>query len=224
MTAAVVHGGQMAAARQDRGNVASGQDPEMLAEIYEPAINLAVWQRTLPGTVTRAAEDVARAGQRGTQSLTVNSQNVTDSVARALGLDVESGLVADISELVAMFSCLFEHQTIGLRIAALERPMCPRFHVDHVPCRLITTYCGVATQWLPDQSADRSRLGKVSAGVPDESSGLFAQPSDVQQLGEGDVALLKGEAWLGNEGHGVIHRSPAVPQGARRLVVTMDMV
>lgn len=224
MTVAVPDPKQAAVACDSRGNVAFGQDPETLAEIYEPAVNLAIWQRWLPETVTDAAERVALSGQRGTLSLTVNPANARDSVARALGLDAELALATDIGELVEMFSYLFEHHSVGLRIAALERPMCPRFHVDHVPCRLITTYCGVATEWLPDRVADRTRLGKVSAGLADEASGLFAAASDVQQLRVGDVALLKGEAWVGNEGHGVIHRSPAVPDGERRLVVTMDMV
>ena len=35
----------------------------------------------------------------------------------------------------------------------------------------------------------------------------------VQHLSEGDVALLKGDGWEGNEGLGVIHRS--------RLLMTM---
>jgi hypothetical protein len=34
--------------------------------------------------------------------------------------------------------------------------------------------------------------------------------------------LLKGSKWHGNEGHGLIHRSPALKEGERRLILTLD--
>jgi hypothetical protein len=41
-------------------------------------------------------------------------------------------------------------------------------------------------------------------------------------LNTGDVALFKGEAWEGNEGFGVVHRSPSVPDNTQRLLLTID--
>lgn len=38
----------------------------------------------------------------------------------------------------------------------------------------------------------------------------------------GHVALVKGERWLGNEGRGLIHRSPSLAPGQRRLLLTLD--
>ena len=37
-----------------------------------------------------------------------------------------------------------------------------------------------------------------------------------------DVLLAKGEKWVGNEGHGLIHRSPQPPAGEQRLLLTLD--
>ncbi|MCD7072047.1 DUF1826 domain-containing protein, partial [Pseudomonas petroselini] len=34
--------------------------------------------------------------------------------------------------------------------------------------------------------------------------------------------LLKGTKWHGNEGHGLIHRSPALKADERRLILTLD--
>lgn len=56
--------------------------------------------------------------------------------------------------MVDMFCCLFELKRAGLRLTVLDRAMCPRFHVDRVPCRLVTTYLGAATEWLPHTVAD----------------------------------------------------------------------
>ena len=102
--------------------------------------------------------------------------------------------------------------------------MCPRFHVDWVPCRLITTYLGVATEWLPHNDADRSKLGTGNMGKPDELSDLFDSSSAIKQLNCGDIALLKGEIWENNEGAGLIHRSPQLSGGSRRLLLTIDFI
>ncbi len=123
-----------------------------------------------------------------------------------------------------MFSCLFELQNIGLRLTPLTNSMCPRFHVDRVPCRLITTYVGTGTEWLPHELVDRSKLGIGSNGRSDAESGLYTSPNAIQQLKHSDVALLKGESWDGNEGAGLVHRSPTVETGKPRLLFTLDFI
>ena len=44
------------------------------------------------------------------------------------------------------------------------------------------------------------------------------------QAGGGDLLLLKGHAFSGNYGLGAVHKSPEVPGGARRLLLTVDDV
>ncbi|GAM59028.1 hypothetical protein JCM19231_3217 [Vibrio ishigakensis] len=131
-------------------------------------------------------------------------------------------LVQDIELLVEMFSCLFELKKVGVRLTSLDVAMCPRFHVDHVPCRLVSTYHGVATEWLAHTDVDRTKLGHGSKGLSDAQSGLYPNPDCVKQLSTGDVALLKGESWLGNTEGGLVHRSPGVPSGQQRLLLTLD--
>ena len=119
-----------------------------------------------------------------------------------------------------MFCCLFGLERTGLRLATLNRAMCPRFHVDHVPCRLLKTYTGIATQWIPHERLDRTKLGVNRHNQPDELSGLFQRETDIENLQSGHVALLKGEKrWVGNEGTGLVHRSPRLNKGERRLLL-----
>ena len=73
--------------------------------------------------------------------------------------------------------------------------MCPKFHADKVPCRLVATFYGSATEWLPHSAVNRNKLRAGSIGLQDESSGIMPQSSDIQQLSSGDIALLKGESW-----------------------------
>ncbi|WVM90722.1 DUF1826 domain-containing protein [Halopseudomonas pachastrellae] len=44
----------------------------------------------------------------------------------------------------------------------------------------------------------------------------------IRRLTEGDVCLLKGSGWVGNEERGIVHRSPAVAAGQQRLLLTID--
>ena len=123
-----------------------------------------------------------------------------------------------------MFGCLFELNMIGLRIATLTNAMCPRFHVDRIPCRLITTYLGTGTDWLPHQSVNHSKLGAGNGGLSDEESGLYPSENHIKTLLPGDVALLKGELWEGNEGAGMVHRSPSMNLDEHRLLLSFDFL
>jgi hypothetical protein len=98
------------------------------------------------------------------------------------------------------------------------------FHFDRIPCRLVTTYHGVATEWLHHNVIDRSKLGSGNQGKSDEQSGLFKNLSDINRLTRGDVALLKGEHWHENEGVGLVHRSPQNVVNERRLLLTLDFL
>ena len=196
---------------------------DVLADIYQDEVSLTVWQRSLSPELVSAAEQLLMSKHLFQISASVTPENTYESVCDALGGNKNAELISsDAAEIVEMFCCLFDLQQVGLRLTTLERAMCPRFHVDRVPCRLITTYGGVGTEWLPHNIADRSKLGIGSQGKSDEESGIYRHRSDIQQLNEGDVALLKGESWLGNEGGGLVHRSPQLSSENKRLLLTLD--
>ena len=199
-----------------------GGDPKVLADIYQDDINIAIWQRTISERLEDAVEQFLAGDSRFETAMTVSPDNAHAGIIEATGGTAPTEFADNVAELVDMFCCLFGLHRAGLRLAALSRAMCPRFHVDRVPCRLITTYCGVATEWLPHRAVDRSKLGPGANGRSDLESGLFSNQSDIQQLSCGDVALLKGELWTGNEDAGLVHRSPAVPAGENRLLLTLD--
>ncbi|WP_156489015.1 DUF1826 domain-containing protein [Marinomonas gallaica] len=195
-----------------------------LAGIYRDDVNLMVWQRQLDSDTEKAVFKVLSAGKSFSLNQIVSPENVSDALARGLpSIDGRDALIRDIALLVDAYCCLFDLNTAGLRLTQVDRAMCPRFHVDQVPCRLITTYAGPATQWLDEQSLNRQKLGRGNNGQPDSHSGLVRAEADVQQISVGDVALLKGERWEGNEGRGAVHRSPSVEAGQMRLLMTLDM-
>ena len=184
--------------------------------------NIVVWQRQLSASLKSSVDDFLLAQPSFQASMTVAPQTVLSSVGEALGESAHSQLSENIAELVDVFCCLFDLRRTGLRLRVLDRAMCPKFHVDRVPCRLVTTYSGAATEWLPHEVVNREKLGMGSQGMADSESGLYQDPRDIQQLGCGDVALLKGELWQGNENAGLVHRSPPLTANERRLLLTLD--
>ena len=199
------------------------QTADVLADIYQDDINMAIWKRDLPVDLLKAAERVLNLEHAFRFSGSITSKDTFNSLYNALGANDDAQLIsADVSEIVDMFCCLFDLKHVGLRLTALENAMCPRFHVDRVPCRLVTTYSETATQWLAHKDVDRSKLGMGGNGKSDEESGIYPSSDDINQLSCGQVALLKGESWLGNEGGGLVHRSPSLSNNKRRLLLTLD--
>jgi len=204
---------------------AEGSEPKILSDIYQENTNIAIWQRSLSTKLAEAAKAVLLSNPSLQISIAVTPHNAEAILAETLGSTEFTDILSkDIARLVDMFCYLFEIKHVGLRLAVLNRAMCPRFHVDRVPCRLMTTYQGVASEWLPNSAADRSKLGLGNKGQPDEQSGIYGNTSDIRHLNQGDVALLKGKLWDENEDGGLIHRSPQLPGEARRLLLTLDFI
>lgn len=203
-----------------------GHDASILSKIYQKDINITIWKRQLERCIIQAANHILQIKPQLQLSAVINPGDTNDILGNELGCNHNIvPLSKNISELVGMFCCLFDLDRVGLRLTALDHAMCPRFHVDKVPCRLITTYQGAATQWLPHHLVDRRKLGRGNDGKPDEESGIFEKESDTKQLNIGDVALLKGESWNDNQGAGLVHRSPKVSSSHdHRLLLTLDFI
>ncbi|TRO13428.1 DUF1826 domain-containing protein [Ectopseudomonas mendocina] len=199
---------------------ALAEDIQVLGEVLHEDVNLAVWQRRLPAQIADFAETLLAQGEPLAQSMTLelaqadSEPNLAGLVAQYADLPGQAAFLADVAWLVRAYACLLDAQRIGLRLRALDKAMCPRFHVDHVPLRLITSYAGVGSEWLEEGAMPRSKLGQPGAEPQDEAL--------IQRLDSGHVALAKGEKWQGNEGRGLIHRSPQSLAGERRLLLTLD--
>lgn len=194
-------------------STAADYHPSALAEIYNPDVNIAIWQRQLTANVIRYTKHLVAVSPHWQTRFIQTPSNVAQQLERELPLsDSRQAFIEDVAHITDMFSCLFELNNVGFRMAVLSSAMCPKFHVDHVPCRLVCTYSGAGTQWHPFEQIERLDNGTLNPR-PDKTP---------QSLSVGDVALLKGEAWEGNENRGLVHRSPVATENTRRIVLTLD--
>ena len=121
---------------------AIGEDPAILTNIYDDAVNIALWQRPLNSEVqhyvdqlleqkTLAIKLVASPGK-----LMEEVKKIFPATLSREGSDLSAkAFYDDIYLILDMFACLFDVAEIGLRINTLERAMCPRFHKDNVEVR-----------------------------------------------------------------------------------------
>lgn len=200
----------------DKPIAVMGGQADCLTEIFRDDVNLAVWNRTLSPAIARFADELTAWEGHMERYISLSASDSAAMVLPKWAQTIEGSdtWVADVDELIAMYRCLFEPKAVGLRLHVLMGTMCPRFHVDRVPVRLLCTYQGVGTEWLQEQQVTRP---EKPGPLPDQ----LVEPGSVQRLDNAAVALLKGEAWEGNEGKGLVHRSPE-PGARSRLVLALD--
>lgn len=193
-----------------------GDNPECLTAIFQEEVNLATWHRTLPGQITNFAAKFADEAGSFERFVGLEADDKLEQIVPgwALELPGANAWLADVQEIIDMYRCLFEPAAVGVRLHVLPTTMCPRFHTDRVPARLLVTYNGRGTEWLPERLVNR---GSHSGPLPNQ----IVEKHDIQVMPTGSVNLLKGEAWEGNEGRGVVHRSPE-PGDQPRLVLGLD--
>ena len=125
-------------------------------------------------------------------------------------------LWSELEEATEVLQKLLDCDRVGVRLATLRAPMCPRFHVDQVPVRMLFTIAGHGTEWIADPDADRDIMADRQNQNPPLRAG-----GKVRALEAGSWSLLKGGAWDG-EFAGVVHRSPHTE--GQRLFMSLDPI
>jgi Protein of unknown function (DUF1826) len=187
-----------------------------LRRINDPATDLVLWRREIPDAVHRWLEALpARRLPQGRVLVT------PATIAAALAeLFADSGtpagegarlLALDVVDLALRFAAIVGCETLDVNLEAIiDRNGCWKFHRDHVPVRLLTTYRGPGTQLVSARYARRAL----------HEQQMYHGP--LTELAAGTVAMFKGSS-TGIVGGGV-HRSPPIAgAGIARLVLKVNL-
>lgn len=201
-------------------HAAQDDDISVLPRIFEDAINIAIMQRHLPADIRSSAAAQCQA-QRPWQFSWLGPAD--DALAdelyrRAPQPKAAKALVDDVLSIAQAVAYLFDAESVGVRLRVLNKAMCPRFHCDNLAVRLVTTYVGPGSQWLPEEAINRQGLGAPNPDRPD----IVLDSTAIQTLQAGDIALIKGSGWEGSEHNALVHRSPTLLEGDMRLLLTID--
>jgi hypothetical protein len=185
----------------------------VLHQILHDEVNLAVWQRRLPHRLGDAARPLVLAAPF-CACVEAAPDVATSALLARLPARPAPGLIEDIADLAHAFAAIAGTPgAVRVRLEAITGPACHRWHADAVGLRLLCTYRGAGTEWLP--------LGGGAAAARDLNP--LALPVPPRRLAAGDVAIMKGERLAGNAGAGCIHRSPPAGVGGRaRLLLCID--
>ncbi len=145
-------------------------------------------------------EAIVRAAKVGTARSEVDQDNALE-IARNLFASLaitDDRLAMDAAALATAFEDAMTGRPVRLRIDVCDTTTCPKFHHDQRHMRLVTTYCGPTTQYMLKDRGDHVF-----------SAALW------------ELLLFKG----GNHptfSQRVVHRSPPMMRGQRRLCLVID--
>ena len=123
----------------------------------------------------------------------------------------------DLRRLADLFFSVGETRAVTMRLVTTDEDGCRRFHADSTSLRLLCTYRGPGTEWLTDEQVDRSAQ---RAGAANDDIVRFGEPSAFAPFW---VGILKGTAYPGNAGRGLVHRSPPIAgSGQTRVLFCLD--
>ena len=119
--------------------------------------------------------------------------------------------VDDMANVATLF-CKIE-KSDSIKVWVGTKRGCSRYHADNVPRRLLVTYDGKGTEWLPDEAVDRAAYTK---GEPNEL--IVKDPSFKRFIDEWDIAVFKG----GNGG--LLHRTPDEALSSPSVFMRLDNI
>ena len=185
-----------------------------LAAIHQPETELVIWQRHLPSGFNEWVEAIDPSSLPHVRILV----RPTDFLQAITPLIDEAGLPADqmreillqdIDRLVFAFAEITNCNLVDIRLERIQHDACWKFHRDTIEARLLTTYRGPSTEWVPLENGARAINQQREYDGP------------LERLGQDDVALFTGKT--AGPGRGVVHRSPPIKgTGSTRLLLCLN--
>ena len=115
----------------------------------------------------------------------------------------------DMAEVCKTFCILEKIEDVSFQLGTQRA--CRRYHIDNVPKRMLVTYAGKGTEWLPDEAADRDAF---LSGEPNEK--IIKDTSALRFIIQWDVAVFRGGP------NGVLHRTPDAALNGPSILMKLD--
>ena len=192
-----------------------GTTPSILENIHQKDVNIAIYKRD----ISTLASEISRLLQQNIELRTSGDIiTILNEVTQVLNPEIYCLMMQDIKDLLQLFKEITNADSFRLLLGTISTNMCRKFHTDMNNLRLLCTYSGPGTLWLPEDNINRKVLnshGNNEAIVIDESK--------VQQAKTGAVVILKGAIYPLEGTKAVVHRSPTIEEsGEKRLLLRLD--
>nr|WP_244318653.1 DUF1826 domain-containing protein [Roseibium hamelinense] len=189
-------------------DVLTGRDADILYDIWSPGVAAAIWTRRCDDDFERWIDNIPEACLPEIRTVVPVHLAEAAAIAACDQAKIPAGpeldmLTGDIAALALMLAKALNTRRVRIRLDVASDVMCPKFHQDNVQARLLCTYRGAGTQYVP--------------------LGFEADPKRIRSVPRGAAALFRGAASQGGEQTGLLHRSPSVdPKDGARLLLVID--
>ena len=190
----------------------------VLGQLQQHDVNLVSWRRELPANLDeQLVEWALRFPARFDQIVSMPSYDLSAAV-HGLAEPARTWLTTDIAVLLAQLAHLANAPRLRVSFGAVRTNQCPKFHVDYVRYRLMTTYTGPGTEWVPDDAVRREALNHPVECPREANKEIVRDASAVRHGAVGEVLVMKGARH--ETGRGAVHRSPPI-EGTGQLRVAL---
>lgn len=173
-----------------------------LAKFQNRPEQLGIFHREKPQEAKKFFETLMHEafGIAGTVRKSHLQSDITALLDEALPADIKAKSfydcwIEDMAQVCSTFCDTQGSDAVGFWLGSQRG--CQRYHVDNVPMRLLVTYAGKGTEWLPDEAADRTAFAN---GEPNER--IVKNPEAKQFMNAWDVSVFRGGP------KGLLHRTP----------------
>ncbi len=200
-------------------NARIGLEQDTLMEIHQPSVNIAIQQRDISHLYSEIKNFLETAQVPFQCSGNINQLEITlIEYFEKLGYNSNSLLLKDVLGILKVFTQVTEYKEFKVLLSIVNSDMCRRFHTDMNHLRLLCTYSGPATLWIPDEKVNRLALQFLK-----ENDEIIKDCEYIQQVATGDICILKGALYPHPDTRAIVHRSPAVEEtGSQRLLLRID--
>ncbi|MFK8008025.1 MAG: DUF1826 domain-containing protein [Saprospiraceae bacterium] len=196
-------------------NAVISNDVKKMQDIHIKSKNIAIYQRDispLKKELNQVAQQAIECRASGTvEDILSSLKNYFDE-----NLSGNISFFEDISEILRLFETTTQTSSFRLLLATVNTNMCRKFHTDINDLRLLCTYIGPGTLWLPDDAIDEKALIRGRGNQE-----IVKDEKQIQQVNTGDVVILKGGLYP--NANPILHRSPTIEEtGEMRLLLRID--
>lgn len=194
-------------------NASVGNRAKVLEGIHAKEKNIAIYQRDIKLWQKELK-------QLATTSVECKVSGTVDEITTALEANLKEQLpnydflLEDISNILSLFQKVSKAESFRVLLATVKTNMCRKFHTDINDLRLLCTYAGPGTLWLPDEIINQKAFKS-------KNQNIVLDENLIQQANIGDIVILKGALYPDAEA--ILHRSPTIEEtGEQRLLLRID--
>lgn len=185
--------------------------------LHRGEIDLVSWRRTLPSGLDEHLDAWLSSEPARFDQIISSSDDDLSITTRGVAEPARAWLTRDVVRLVACFARFVDARKLRVAFGPVRTDQCRKFHVDFVSYRLVTTYVGPGTEWVPDDAVRREALEDPPACPHEANRAILRDASAVRRAEPGEVIVMKGA--LRSSLGGAVHRSPPIERVGRPRVV-----